>query len=848
MYDLLDAPFVAAPTAGPAPRPLGRVRTAGKFFADAAGDKVYLRGVTYGPFRPGPDGDVYHTPDVVDRDFALMAAHGINAVRTYTAPPRWLLDLADRHGLRVLAGVPWTQHVAFLDHAGLVRASYALVEDAMSLCGGHPAFLGLAVGNEVPAPVVRWYGHRRIERHLERLARLAHAADPDVLVTYANYPTTEYLELPFLDFVSFNVYLDAPDRFDAYLSRLQNIAGERPLVLSEIGFDAGHHTEAGQAARLAEKVDAVLNRGGGAGLFAFSWTDEWFRHGRAITNWHFGLTTADRTPRPALRAIAEAYRAVPAPAVGPTPRVSVLVCSYNGAATIGETLAHVGRLDYPDVEVIVVDDGSTNGVADIARRYPVRLFTQPNRGLSAARNVALHAATGAVVAYLDDDAYPDPHWLTYLVRTLYAGPYVGVGGPNLAVPADGETAEAVAHSPGGPTHVLLDDTVAEHIPGCNMAFHRDALLAVGGFDEQFRIAGDDVDLCWRLRQAGGVIAFAPTAQVWHHRRGSARAFWRQQVNYGRAEADLERKWPDKYNPVGHTAWAGRVYGKGAMRLILGSRRRIYHGLWGEALFQQVYHVPPSLIASLPMMPEWYVLLTGLAGLSLLGTVWHPLLLAVPLLVAAIALAWAQAIAHARRAILFPKRRTARQRLRMRAAIAALYRLQPLARFLGRYRQGLTPWRLRGVRGWELPVAGDVQRVTDRWRTNTEWLHAAEAHLAGGGATVLRGSDFDPWDLELRGGMSAAVRVKVMTEDLGDGKQLVRWRSAPRCSPVAAGVIATAALAAAAAYVQDHHLLSVAFAAVAVAAVALTVRACGAATATFRRACAAAAAAADQVAE
>jgi GT2 family glycosyltransferase len=817
-----------------------RMRTAGKFFA-CGGEKVYLKGVTYGPFAPEPvDGCVYHTPEVVDRDFALMAAHGFNAVRTYTAPPRWLLDAAHGHGLRVMAGVPWSQHVAFLDHANLVRDSHGLVEQAMAECGGHPAFLGLAVGNEIPAPVVRWYGHRRIERHLERLCQLVRSADPATLVTYANYPTTEYLELPFLDFVSFNVYLDAPDRFDAYLCRLQNIAGERPLVLSEIGMDSVHHGAAGQSALLEEKVAAILGRGGAAGMFVFSWTDEWFRHGETIDQWKFGLTTVDRRPRPALAAVAAAYAKVPAVTVGAaaerTPRVSVLICSYNGAATIGETLAHVGRLDYPDFEVIVVDDGSTNGVSKIARQFPVRLITQQNQGLSAARNAALNAATGEIVAYLDDDAYPDPHWLTYLVRTLLGGNYVGVGGPNLACPEDGETAECVAHAPGGPTHVLLDDTIAEHIPGCNMAFYREALLDINGFDPQFRIAGDDVDICWRLQEAGGVIAFAPTAQVWHHRRGSVRTFWKQQFNYGRAEADLERKWPDKYNPVGHVTWAGRVYGKGAMQLILGSRRRIYHGVWGEALFQQVYHVPPSLLASLPMMPEWYVMLAGLAGLAALGRVWWPLWMAAPMLVLAVGFAWAQAGAHAARAVLLPVRASRLQRLRMRARIAVLYRLQPMARFLGRYRQGLTPWRLRGVSGWRLPLAGNIELVKKRWKLTNEWLVIVERQLRRGGATVLRGSDFDRWDLEVRGGLAGAVRVKVMTEDLGDEKQLVRWRVTPRYGSVTALAVAAMTVTAAAAAIEHHERVAVAFAVVAVACAALAVRACGAAVATFRRTC------------
>src|ERR687894_3061406 len=91
-----------------------RPRVRGKFVC-VGDDKFYVRGATYGTFRPGPDGDQYHDPKVVERDFAQMAANGLNAVRTYTVPPRWLLDAAQRHGLYVMVGLPWEQHLAFLD-------------------------------------------------------------------------------------------------------------------------------------------------------------------------------------------------------------------------------------------------------------------------------------------------------------------------------------------------------------------------------------------------------------------------------------------------------------------------------------------------------------------------------------------------------------------------------------------------------------------------------------------------------------------------------------------------------------------------------------------------------------
>ncbi len=787
----------SVPASPRAPRP----RVKGKFLF-VGDEKLYVRGVTYGAFQPTKSGVEYHDLAQIERDFALMARHGINAVRIpHTTPPRELLDIAERYGLWVMVGLSAEQYVGYQLDGGTPPGAptiEALIRSKVRRLAGHPALLCYALGNEIPASIARFMGSRKIARYLERLCRVVKEEDPEGLVTYVNYPTTEYVRLPFLDFICFNVYLESQDRFEAYLARLQNIAGDRPLLMSELGLDSLRNGEDAQAHSLGWQVRTAFGAGC-AGVFVFAWTDEWYRHGYDVEDWEFGLTRADRTAKPALRAVEHAFADAPFPAGLPWPRVSVVVCSYNGSRTIRDTLEGLARLRYPDYEVIVVDDGSRDATAAIAGEYDCVLIRTPNRGLSHARNAGLDRATGEIVAYIDDDAYPDPDWLTYLAATFLSTPHAGVGGPNLAPPGDGPIAECVARAPGGPVHVLLTDSVAEHIPGCNMAFRKAWLDVVGGFDPQFRTAGDDVDVCWRLQARGWTLGFHPAAVVWHHRRNSLRTYWRQQIGYGRAEAMLERKWPDKYNGPGHVRWAGRIYGPGLAWFLGWRRSRVYHGVWGGAPFQSLHEPAPGLLAYLPQMPEWHLLTATLAALTLLSLAYPHLRLALPLLGIALVLPVAQASVTAAR-LTFPEAGSAVSLVLRRLLTAALHIVQPLARLHGRLKHGLTPWRRRATLGLAPLWPATATVWSEQWEPQERRLQALDASLRADRACVLIGGDYDAWDLEIRGGILGAARLAMGVEDHAGGKQLLRlqwWPVVPARGPLVA--LALAALAVTSAY-------------------------------------------------
>lgn len=724
---------------GAPPHAAARVRTDGRFLCDARGT-LTVKGVTYGSFASRADGAPFPARPLLAADLAAMARAGLNTVRTYSTPPPDLLDLAGEHGLRVLVGLSfhdWRMERA-TDRAArrrILAAGRRAVDEAMDLCAGRSEVLAVAVGNEVPADLVRLHGIGAVEDCLAELIARVHGHDADALATYVNYPTTEYLTVEGQDLVGFNVFLEDPAALARYLRHLQVVAGERPLLVTELGLCSAHHGEQRQARSLDAQLRVVAETGC-AGATVFAWTDDWVVGGVPVEDWRFGLTTAERRPKRALGAVRRAMRRSVADLRERWPSMSVIVCARNEEEMIAGCLSSLAACEYPALEVIVCDDGSRDRTLAIARQFPFRILELPHGGLSAARNAGIAAAGGELVAFLDADARCHPDWPFHLALSLEQEGVVATGGPNLPVEGAGFVERAVARSPGGPVEVLLTDDRAEHVAGCNMAFRREVLVAVGGFRPCYTAAGDDVDLCWRLLDLGHRIGFAASAQVRHHRRRTVRGYLRQQRGYGRAERMLSGPHAHRFNRLGQARWAGVVYG-GAPLLPWLLRPRIYHGPMGIAPFQRVERRRAEVLSG------WCAaLLPLLAAPALAGAVaalWAPAWLLLPAAVLALLLAYALNVAVALRV---DRREPAPVRLRL--LVGLLHVLQPIARSWGRLRARPVDAAAAAPSGWS------GQRLL--------WLAELRRSLESQRVKVRVAAPHRPWDFAAELGYCWQARI------------------------------------------------------------------------------------------
>ncbi len=216
------------------------------------------------------------------------------------------------------------------------------------------------------------------------------------------------------------------------------------------------------------------------------------------------------------------------------PRVTVVVPAFNAAATLPLCLRALAEQDYPRAayEVIVVDDGSTDETAALARTAGVRVIGQPNQGPAAARNAGIAAATGEVVLLTDADCAPTADWIRQMVAPLADVKIAGVKGSYrtrqqevVARLAQCEFEERYDRLERRPTIDFVDSYAA--------AFRVEVLRQAGGFDPAFPHANnEDVDLSYRLARLGYRFVFNRRAVVYHRHVASWGGYFRLKIRRG----------------------------------------------------------------------------------------------------------------------------------------------------------------------------------------------------------------------------------------------------------------------------------------------------------------------------
>jgi len=253
---------------------------------------------------------------------------------------------------------------------------------------------------------------------------------------------------------------------------------------------------------------------------------------------------------------------VPLPAS--TPMVSVVVTVRDDERTIAACLESISRLQYPNYEVIVIDDASRDRSVEIAAAAPgVRLMRQSSRaGLGTIRNAALHVARGDLIAFTRADCVVDADWLTLAVRAITEDACDAVSGPIFPSQAErGVAAHVLAAIEKVGEKAGAKQSSGEHavqLADRNMLVRKSSLIAVGGFDARFIDEGGDRDLAARMRAAGMALAGCPAGFVWRCGRITLGQFLRQRIRDGRCEAMLAIAAIGSFGAIAQ-AWARRHY-------------------------------------------------------------------------------------------------------------------------------------------------------------------------------------------------------------------------------------------------------------------------------------------------
>lgn len=228
------------------------------------------------------------------------------------------------------------------------------------------------------------------------------------------------------------------------------------------------------------------------------------------------------------------------------PVISVVIPARNREADLEQCLESLSRVSYPAhlLEIIVVDDASSDQTPAVAKRYPeVRLYLNKIRqGASFCRNFGAFRATGEILCFLDSDCRVTENWLN-TISAAFQDQRISAAGGAVASDMDQrqlDRYEQVQSSlyMGERPKDSREENGFFYLPSCNFAVRRSWFFCIKGFDEKMTL-GEDVDFCWRLVDAGGVILYRPEARVYHRHRNRVAAFCARRFEYGTSEPMLQ---------------------------------------------------------------------------------------------------------------------------------------------------------------------------------------------------------------------------------------------------------------------------------------------------------------------
>jgi cellulose synthase/poly-beta-1,6-N-acetylglucosamine synthase-like glycosyltransferase len=227
--------------------------------------------------------------------------------------------------------------------------------------------------------------------------------------------------------------------------------------------------------------------------------------------------------------------------------LTVVIPTLNNASTISLTLSSIFSNEFPRelFEVLVIDNGSSDKTVEIAKKYPVKLFHCPRRGIGPPRNFGVKMAEGEIVCFTDSDCVVERDWLRKIFNFFQQNTEVdGVGGPIFPYPCSQNkiqrlTGEIFVEDQGYPNEVkkVQFGSTQGIIFGSNSAYKKEALLSVGGFSEP---GGSNLELAWRLISKGWNLFFNPYVRVYHIFPTSLKSIIKQQFRWGAQSTSMKR--------------------------------------------------------------------------------------------------------------------------------------------------------------------------------------------------------------------------------------------------------------------------------------------------------------------